>query len=444
MADIKLSDHFSISKLLRFTWPTMMMMVFYTTYVMIDGIFVSNFIGSDAYAAVNLVGNYLLLFPVIGTMLGSGGAALISKTIGEDSREQASRQFSGIVWFSIIAGTVLTGLALLTVKPVIRLMGADEELLDLCDQYGSIVACSVVFYIIQSEFQYFFSMVEKESIGFISAVVSGVTNIALDLLFIVVFKWGLAGAAAASLLGIIFGGVFPIVYFLRHRDLPVRIGKPSRERGVLLKVCTNGSSEMVVNLSLSLVGMLFNFQMLRYAGENGVAAYGVVQAVTLVFMAVFEGYSAGTIPVVGYHFGSGNTAELKSLLRKCQLILSAMNILVFLVTEIFAETFAGIFVSYDRTLMDMSVRGLRLYSVMFLFASFNVFGSSFFTALNDGLNSALISLARTMVFLVACILVFPLLWGMDGIWFATPAAEILALSVTALITWRKRKKYQYM
>ena len=444
MAEIRLSDHFNIPKLLRFTWPTMVMMVFYTTYVMIDGIFVSNFLGSEAYAAVNLVGNYVLLFPMIGTMMGSGGSALISMTLGEDHAERASRQFSAVVRFSILAGILLAAVCFCTIDPVMKLMGAAEETRALCGEYGKVIACSVPFYIVQSEFQYFFPMVEKEKLGFLSAVVSGVINIGLDALFIIVFRWGLAGAALASLMGVCFGAVFPLVYFARHGDLPVRFRRAAREPGTLPQVCKNGSSEMVVNLSLSLTGMLFNYQMLRYVGEDGVTAFGVVQAVTLVFMSVFEGYSTGVISPIAYHFGGKNRNEVRLLFRKSLLILLAMNGAVFLMTEVFARTFAGIFVSYDEDLMRLAVRGMRLYCPMFLVASFNVFGSSFFTALNDGARSAAISLVRTIVFLVGCVLLLPMVWGVDGIWLATPVSEALALMVTGALLVRNGKRYGYV
>ncbi|MBQ7562967.1 MAG: MATE family efflux transporter [Lachnospiraceae bacterium] len=442
MAEIKLSDHFNIAKLLKFTAPTMIMMMFYSTYMLVDGLFISNCVGSTGYAAVNIVGNYILLFPSIGTMLGSGGAALISKTLGEKNSELASKQFSMVIWFSVVAGLLLTVLGLLTVGEVARLQGAEGELLKDCLEYGNIVVLIVVFYIVQSEFQYFFTMVEKEMLGFVSAVISGVINISLDALFILVFKWGLRGAALASFLGVLFGAIFPIVYFIRHKELPVRIKKPSLDIRTLLKVCANGSSEMVTNISVALVGMLFNFQLMRYVGENGVAAYGVIQAVTTVFLAVFQGYSAGIIPVVGYHFGAGNRDELTSLLKKSIVLLAVINVLLFGITEACAEIFAGIFVGYDKELLDMSVRGLRIYCSVFLLTSFNVFGSAFFTALNDGLNSAIISFARTIVFLVAGVLLLPLIWGLDGIWISTSVAELLALIVTISIGFINRKVWK--
>ncbi|MBP3239119.1 MAG: MATE family efflux transporter [Oribacterium sp.] len=444
MTEIKLSDHFSIAKLLKFTYPTMLMMMFYSTYMLIDGLFISNFVGATGYAAVNIVGNYILLFPSIGTMLGSGGAALISKTLGEKDRELASRQFSMAVSFSIIAGIILTTIGFLGLKGVARLHGAEGELYEYCLEYGNIAAFMVVFYIVQLEFQYFFTMVEKETLGFISAVISGVINISLDALFIVVFGWGLSGAAAASFLGVLFGAIFPIVYFLRHKDLPVRLKKPSFNLGTLLVISANGSSEMVVNISVAVVGMLFNFQLMRYVGETGVASYGVIQAVTIVFLAVFQGYSAGIIPVVGYHFGDRNTDELKSLLKKSVLMLAVINVIMFVVTEVFANVFAGIFVGYDKELLDMATRGLHIYCSVFLVSSYNIFGSAFFTALNDGLNSAIISFARTIVFLVAGVMLLPLVMGLDGIWLSTSAAELMALVVTMIIVMVKRKKYGYM
>ncbi len=441
MSELKLSDHFDIPGLLRFTFPTMLMMMFYSTYILIDGLFISNFVGSTAYAAVNIVGNYILLFPCIGTMLGSGGAALISKTLGEKNEDLASKQFSLIIWFSIIAGIILAFVGYCNIENFSRLQGAEEELLKYCMEYGNIASFMVMFYVVQLEFQYFFTMVEKEHLGFVSASISGVINISLDALFIIVFGWGLSGAAFASFLGVVFGAVFPIAYFLRHRELPVRIKKPSFNLRILLSAFANGSSEMITNISVAVVGMLFNYQLMRYVGEDGVAAYGVIQAVTIVFLALFQGYSAGIIPVVGYHYGDKNTAELKNLLIKSVVLLLSINIIMFIITEALAGVFANIFVSYDKQLSDMAVRGLHIYCSVFLVSSFNIFGSAYFTALNDGLNSAIISFARTIVFLVAAVLILPVFWGIDGIWISTSFAEVMALFVTILIFVVHRKKY---
>mgnify|MGYP002622716174 CR=1 FL=1 len=441
MSEIKLSDHFSISGLLRFTFPTMMMMVFYNTYLCVDGLFISNFVGSTAYAAVNIVGNYVLLFPVIGTMLGSGGAALISKTLGEKKGELASDQFSTVTWTSIALAVILTTIGVLTVVPAARMQGARGELLEYCRSYGLIVTFTIGTYVVQSEFQYFFAVVEKEALGFVSALIAGFINISLDALFILVFGWGLRGAAIASLLGSIFAGVFPIAYFLTHRDLAVRLKKPGFDPGTLLRACTNGLSEMVVNVSLALVGILFNVQLMRYAGEDGVAAYGVIQAITAVFLAVFAGYSAGVIPVIGYHFGDRNKPELISLLRKSLVILTVTGVIMFVISEALAKVFAGIFVGYDRELLETSVRGLRIYGTVFLVTGCNVFGSAFFTGLNDGLNSAVISVSRTMVLLVACVLLLPLVWGLDGIWISTAVAEALSLIVTFIIFLKNKIKW---
>ncbi|MBO6111533.1 MAG: polysaccharide biosynthesis C-terminal domain-containing protein [Lachnospiraceae bacterium] len=443
MSKIQLSDHFSISKLLKFTFPTMMMMVLYNAYVLIDGLFISNFVGSTAYAAVNLVGNYILIFPVIGTMLGSGGSALISKTLGEKKDELASEHFSMVIWVSIIGGLVLTAAGFFTVVPASKIQGATGEFLADCTVYGRIISLIVVFYIIQAEFQFFFAMVEKEKTGFILAAIGGVINISLDALFIVVFRWGLMGAAIASLLGCAFGGIVPILYFLIHKDLSVRLKKPSFDLKSMIKVCTNGSSEMVVQISVALVGILFNFQLMRYSGENGVASYGAIRAVALIFLAFYSGYAAGIIPVVGYHYGDKNKGELKSLLKNSLILLAGMGILLFAVSEVFAESFAGFFVGYDRGLCDMAVRGLRIYSTVFLFTAFNMFGSAFFTGLNDGFSSAVISLARTIVFLVSCVMLMPLFWGLDGIWASTTVSEILSLLVTAGVFKVNAKKYGF-
>lgn len=441
MNETGLAKHFKTNDLLKYTMPSMFMMVVYSTYILFDGLFISNFVGSTAYAAVNVVGNYILIFPAIGTMLGSGGASLISKTLGENDRDKASDIFSMVVGLSIIVGCILTVVCFFTIEWSARLQGASGELLENCLQYGRIASFFIMFYIVQSEFQYFFSVVEKEGLGFMSAIISGVINIALDALFIIVFKWGLMGAAIASLCGVVFGGCFPILYFKFNKKLSVGLRKMIFKGKYILQTMANGSSEMIINLSLAIVGILFNYQLMKYSGENGVAAYGVIQAITLIFMGVFQGYSIGVIPIIGYHFGAKNKKEIRSLLFKSLKIVMIIGVILFLILELSVNGIVNIFVGYDRKLAELAANGLRIYSTVMLFAGISVFASGFFTALNDGFNSALISFMRTMVFLVVLVLILPIFWGVNGIWISTTVAEILAVIVSVIILVYHRDRY---
>ena len=433
MANIQLSDHFSVKKLLKFTTPSIIMVILYSSYILADGLFISNCIGPTAYAAVNLVGNYILLFPAIGMMLGSGGAALIGKLLGENRKDQASDVFSAVVLFSVVLGIVLIPAVHFSVEPVMKAQGAEGALLGDCLEYGHIAAFTMLFYLVQSEFQYFFSMVEKEELGFVSALICGVLNISLDALFIIVFDWGLTGAAIASLAGVVFGAVFPILYFIRNKDLSVRLHFAKIRWKSIIKCSTNGISEMINNLSVALVGMLYNIQLMRYSGEDAVAAYGAIQAVCLIFAGVFQGYAIGVTPVIAYQFGADNKKELVNLIKKSMGIMLASGIIMLAICQAFAGVFAGIFVGYDKRLAEMVIRGMRIYSSAFILMSVNIFSSALYTALNDGLRSGILSLGRTFVFLVPSILILPVFLGLDGIWLAVCVAEILAFALFVVI-----------
>ena len=443
MQAIQLSDHFTRKRLLRFSLPSIVMMVFTSIYGVVDGYFVSNYTGKTPFAAVNLIMPFLMILGGVGFMFGTGGGALIAKTMGEGKAEKADKLFSMTVFASILCGLVLTAVGLLFLRPFARLMGAEGELLENSLLYGTINLIALPFYILQYEFQCLFATAEKPKLGLYVTVASGVANMVLDWLLVAVLPFGLAGAAAATAASQFIGGVFPLVYFARKNSSRLRLTRCRLELRPLGRICANGSSELMSNISMSLVSMLYNVQLMQYAGEDGIAAYGVLMYVSMIFQAIFIGYSVGTAPIVSYHYGAQNREELKSLLRKAIFIVAIAALCMFAAGELLAAPLSRLFVAYDEELLQMTTHAFAIFSFSFLFSGFAINGSSFFTALNDGLTSALISFLRTLVFQVAAVLLFPLLWGLDGIWFSIVAAEIMAVLAAIFFLLKKQKKYGY-
>ena len=443
MQAIQLSDHFTRKRLLRFSLPSIVMMVFTSIYGVVDGYFVSNYTGKTPFAAVNLIMPFLMILGGVGFMFGTGGGALIAKTMGEGKAEKADKLFSMTVFASILCGLVLTAVGLLFLRPFARLMGAEGELLENSLLYGTINLIPLPFYILQYEFQCLFATAEKPKLGLYVTVASGVANMVLDWLLVAVLPFGLAGAAAATAASQFIGGVFPLVYFARKNSSRLHLTRCRLELRPLGRICANGSSELMSNISMSLVSMLYNVQLMQYAGEDGIAAYGVLMYVSMIFQAIFIGYSVGTAPIVSYHYGAQNREELKSLLRKAIFIVAIAALCMFAAGELLAAPLSRLFVAYDEELLQMTTHAFAIFSFSFLFSGFAINGSSFFTALNDGLTSALISFLRTLVFQVAAVLLFPLLWGLDGIWFSIVAAEIMAVLATIFFLLKKQKKYGY-
>ena len=440
---IRLSDHFTLGRLLRFTFPSIIMLVFTSIYGVVDGFFVSNYVGKTPFAAVNLIMPFLMMLGCVGFLFGTGGGALIAKTMGEGRRERANRLFSMLICVSLICGVVLAAVGLLVLRPVAQFLGAQGQLLEESVAYGRIILISLPSYVLQYEFQCLFATAEKPKLGLYVTVAAGLTNMVLDALFVAVFSWGVEGAAAATALSQCVGGILPLVYFARPNTSLLRLGRPVWEPRALLQTCANGSSELMSNISMSLVSMLYNWQLLRYAGEDGVAAYGVLMYVNLIFLAAFLGYSVGTAPVISYHYGAANHRELRSLLGKSLGIIGAFALAMFAAAELLARPLSLVFVSYDPQLLSVTLRGFAIYSFSFLFSGFAIFGSSFFTALNNGLVSALISFLRTLVFQVLAVLTFPLIWKLDGIWMSMVVAEVLAAGVSVVFWVTMRKKYHY-
>ena len=440
---IQLSDHFTYQKLLRFTVPSIMMMLFTSIYSVVDGIFVSNFVGKTPFAALNFIFPFIMLLGAVGFMLGSGGSALVAKTMGEGKEERANQLFSMFVLVAIVSGAVIAAIGIIVVRPVAAWLGAEGEMLDYCVLYGRILMLATPGFMLQVMFQTFFVTAEKPDLGFKITVAAGIANMFLDWLFIVVFQWGLAGAAWATGLSQIMGGVIPLLYFSRPNTSRLRLTATRFDSRALLHACTNGVSELVNNISMSVVGLLFNVQFMAYAGENGVAAYGIIMYVDFVFLATFIGFSMGSAPLVSFHYGAGNTGELKSLLRKSFVILAIASLTMFSLAELLAQPLAQIFASYDQTLLEMTIHGFRIYAVSFFFVGFAIYGSAFFTALNNGIVSAIISFLRTLVFEVAAVLTLPLIFGLDGIWYSIVLARGLSIMVTLFFLVKKQPEYQY-
>ncbi len=441
--EIRLSDSFSYGRLLRFTLPSIIMMIFTSIYGVVDGFFVSNFVGKTSFAAVNFIMPFLMILGTVGFMFGTGGSALVAKNMGEGEHKKANENFSMLVFVSLVLGILLAIFGIVFAGPVAAFLGAEGELLSDCVRYSRVILLALPAYVLQLEFQSFFITAEKPRLGLWVTVASGVTNIVLDALLVAVFGWGLEGAAVATALSQAVGGIIPLIYFIKPNSSLLKIVKTHFDGRALLKVCVNGSSELMSNVSMSLVSMLYNVQLLKYAGEDGISAYGVMMYVNFVFIAAFIGYSIGTAPIISFHFGACNRKELKSLLRKSCVIICSFSVCMLASAMLLSGTLSRLFVGYDEALFEMTKHGFRIFSFSFLFAGLAIFGSGFFTALNDGITSAAISFLRTLVFQIAAVLILPLVFDIDGIWLSVVVAEAMAVVIFAMFLFAKKKKYGY-
>lgn len=442
---IQLSDHFSYGRLIKFTLPSIAMMIFTSIYSVVDGFFVSNFAGKTPFAAINLIMPALMILGTVGFMFGTGGTAIVAKTYGEGDKEKANSYFSLFVYFAFTIGVILAVLGIVFIRPIAIFLGASGELLENCVLYSRILLAAMPFFVLQIMFQSFFVAAEKPNLGLTVTISSGVTNMLLDAVLVILLpqQHKLAGAAVASAMSQVVGGTIPLFYFFRKNDSILRLGKTVFDSRAILKACANGSSEFMSNISMSLVGMLYNFQLLKYAGENGVAAYGVMMYVSMIFAAAFIGYSIGTAPIIGYHDGAKNYTELKGLLRQSLTMIAIFGIGMVLSAELLASPLANIFVGYDAALMKLTVSGFRIFGLSFAFMGFGIFASGFFTALNDGITSAIISFLRTLVFQSATIVLLPQIFGIDGVWISIVVAELMSVVLGAVFLIAKQKKYHY-
>ncbi len=442
-AKISLSDHFTFKKLIRFTFAPIVMMIFTSIYGVVDGYFVSNYVGKTPFAALNLIWPFIMVLGSIGFMFGTGGSALVAKTMGEGNSKKANEQFSFIVYVSIVLSVVFALISFVLMRPISVLLGAQGQLLDNCVVYGRILCLSVPFFVLQFEFQSFFVTAEKPKLGLYMTLVCGIANMILDWLFIAVFDLGLAGAAGATAISQFLGGVYPLVYFIRKNTSLLKLSKTRFNLWVLSRTCTNGMSELLSNISMSLVSMLYNAQLMNYIGEDGVAAYGVLMYVNLIFLSVFIGYCIGTAPIVSYNYGAQNHTELQSIFKKSITILCVSSIAMFALALILAKPLSVIFVGYDKNLLELTTKAFVYFSFSFLFASIPMYASAFFTALNNGLISATVSVLRTVVFQIAFVLILPLFLSVDGIWISLACAELCALIVAVIMLAIHKRKYRY-
>lgn len=441
---IKLSDHFTYSKLLRFVFPSIIMMIFTSIYGVVDGLFVSNFAGKTAFASINLVMPFVMILGGIGFMIGTGGTALVSKVLGEGKKEKANKIFTMMIIFTLLLGTLLSVIGVVSMPWVADFLGATEEMMADCILYGRIVTGFTVAFMLQNVFQSFLIAAEKPKLGLLATVLAGVTNMALDAIFIIVFKWGVAGAAIATGLSQCVGGIFPLIYFSRDNSSLLRLTKTNLEIKPILNACGNGSSELMSNISSSVVSMIYNFQLMKYVGEDGVSAYGVLMYVQFIFVAIYIGYAIGCAPITGYHFGAQNHVELKNMLRKSAFLSAISGIVLTILAIVLSSPLAKLFVGYDEGLYELTRHAFSLFSYSFLLAGFNIFTSSFFTALNNGAVSAAISFMRTLIFQTSSVLILPIFLGVDGIWWAITVAEVFAFILSLIFLFAKREKYHYM
>lgn len=440
---VDMSKHFTWGALLKFTAPSIAMMIFTSLYGIVDGLFVSNFAGKTAFAAVNLIMPFVMILSTAGFMVGTGGSAIVAKTRGEGDDARANRYFSLLAYFAFALGVVLAVIGLATMEPVARALGADDAMVGTCVLYGRMLMATLPFYVLQFAFQSFFVTAGKPQLGFGVIVVAGVANMVLDAVFVGALGWGVAGAAAATNISELLGGGIPLIYFFARNGSFLRLGRTRVEPRVIGKACVNGSSEMVANIAMSLVGMLYNLQLMAYVGADGVAAYGVIMYTGLVFGAVFIGYSMGSSPLMSFQYGAKNTVEMRNLLRKSLAFVGSGGIAMFAAAQLLAAPISTAFVGYDAALEQLTVQGFRLYSISFLFMGFSIYGSAFFTSLNNGLVSALISFLRTLVFEVASVLLLPLLLGVTGIWLSVSVAELAAVTVMAIFMLALGRHYGY-
>lgn len=442
--NIRLSDHFSYGKLIHFTLPTIAMMIFTSIYGVVDGVFVSNCVGSDAFAAVNLIMPVIMILGSAGFMIGTGGSAIVSKTLGEKKLEKASEYFSMLIYLCIVSGVILSAIGIIFIKPIAGLLGATGDIANNCIIYGRTVFFMMTGLFLQNAFQSFLVVAEKPKLGLAVTLLAGFTNMFLDLLFVYVLRLGVFGAAIATGISQFVGAIIPIIYFASGKNNILHLKKCRFNKDIIIKTCINGSSEMVTNMSMSLVNILYNMQLMKYIGTNGVVAYGIIMYVGFIFSGTYIGYSLGSAPVISYHYGAGNKKELKSLFKHSIILLVISSVIMTLLAEVLAKYLAGIFVSYDKQLLELTTTAIRIYSVSYLISELNIFASSFFTALNNGFVSAAISFLRMFLFQIIMILLLPVIIGFNGIWIAVTAAEALALVVSVIFVIINRKKYGYV
>ena len=441
--EIKLSDHFNYKKLFKFTLPSVIMMIFTSIYGVIDGFFVSNYVGKTEFAAVNFIMPFLMIFGAVGFMIGTGGSALVAATLGKKENQKANEIFSLLIYVLTGIGIIFTILGVLFIRPVTVMLGASEAMTDYCIRYGEIILFAIVPFMLQNVFQSFLVTAERPKLGLYITVAAGLCNIVLDWLLMAVFSFGVEGAAFATAISQFVGGMIPLVYFMFSKNCIQKLGKTKFYGRELIKACANGSSEFMTNVSMSIVNMLYNSQLMKLAGENGVAAYGVIMYVNFIFVSVYIGYSIGAAPITAYHYGAGNSEELQNVRKKSVRIIFILAFILTALAELMSYPLSSLFVGYDENLFGMTLRGFMFYSLSYLLCGFNIYGSSLFTSLNNGGISALISFGRMFIFQTMSVTLLPIFLGLDGIWLSIVLAEFLSLALTSVCFVMNQKKYHY-
>ena len=442
--EIRLSDHFTYKKLYRFVLPSIFMMVFISIYGVVDGLFVSNFVGKTAFASINLVMPFIMVLGGMGFMIGTGGTALVAKTLGEGDKKKANRYFSMMVIFTVSLGAALTAIGIIFIRPISYFLGATESMINDCVTYGTVIIAFTTSFMLQNLFQNFLVTAEKPKLGLLSTVFAGVTNMLLDALFIAVLGWGVLGAAFATGISQLVGALIPFVYFLRGKNGPLKFSLARLELRPIVRACANGSSELMSNISSSVVSMLYNFQLMKHIGEDGVSAYGVLMYVQFVFIAIFIGYVIGCAPIIGYNYGADNRKEMQNIFTKSVISVGIGGIVLACLAAMLSRPLSMIFVGYDESLLKLTESAFLIASISFIFAGFNIFSSSLFTALNNGLISAVISFLRTLLFQTLCIIILPIILGTEGIWWSITVAEIFAFIISLIFVISKNKRYHYI
>lgn len=441
---ISLADNFDLRRLLKFVMPSVIMMVVSSVYVVVDGFFVSNFVGDKAFASVNIIMPFIMILSSIGYMFGTGGSAFVSMLMGQGKDEKANRVFSMLTYVLIIVGISVSIIGFIFVKPIAVMLGASPEMLPLCIKYTRISMISLTCFMLQNFFQSFLVTAEKPKLGLLVMVLAGINNIVFDAIFVGFLGFGVEGAAVATVMSECIAGLVPILYFTSKKNTSrLRLGKASFDWKDLAKICGNGLSEFVTNISLSLVNIVYNIQLMKFIGSDGVAAYGVIMYVSAIFMSVFMGYSVGVAPVIGYKHGSEDKLALKSLFKRSVSIMIILGGILLVLAQLFAPIIANVFVGYNTGIKELTVYAFRIFSIAYVILGINMFGSAFFTALNNGGVSALLSLVRTLVFQLIFVLVLPILFGVNGIWFSVVASESVALIMTVIFFGKYKKVYGY-
>ena len=440
---IKLSDHFTFSRLLRYALPSVIMMIFTSIYSVVDGLFIANLVGSNALSSINIVMPMVIIVGAFGFMLGTGGSAVVAVKLGQGKPKTANEYFSMIISVIAAIGITLSAVCIIFIKPICRVLGASDILIDGCVTYGTILLIGSAAFMLQTTFQTFFVVAEKPHLGLTLTVISGVANMVLDYVFVYLLRGGIAGAAWATVCGYLIGSVVPLIYFLLPNKSLLRLSRFKFAPRVLLNSSINGSSEMMTQVSMSVITLLYNLQMMRLLGEDGVASITVIMYVNFIFIAIFIGYSMGTAPIVGYNYGAGNREELKGVFRKSMIIISVCSVAMTASAIALSGFLSHIFIGANPELAQLTAHGFRLNAFSFLIAGFNIYGSSFFTALCNGKLSALISFLRSLILQAIMIIVLPMLLGLDGVWLSVVVAELLTVIVTVICFITNRKKYHY-